>query len=146
MFRTWLIANLGIVYFVGVLILAGVSALFLPTVGTEEELSVWGKALVVIGLISVPMLFGAEPTIGPVVSVLTLAGLYVFLIHWMKDPAVWRDTEYAAKLIRLMNSVMIPLSIASLVPAVFIARYAYINFDDVVSRRWMYRNSEKECF
>ncbi len=146
MFRTWLIANLGIVYFACVLVLAGISALFLPTIGTEEDLSVWGKALVVICIISVPMIFGAEPTIGPIVSVLALAGLYVFLIHWMKDPEVVRDAEFAAKSIRLMNSVIIPLSIASLVPAVLIARYAYINFDDVVSRRWMYRNSGKDVF
>ena len=146
MFKTWLIANLGVVYVVCILILAGVSALFLPTVGTEEDLSFWGKGLIIIGIISVPMIFGAEPTIGPVVSVLALAGFYVFLIHWMKDPEYFRDPEAAAQTIRLMNSVMIPLSIVSLVPAVLIARFAYINFDDVVSRRWMYRNSAKDVF
>lgn len=146
MFRTWLIANLGIVYFVCALILAGLSALFLPTNGTEESLSAWGYALLVISFISVPMFFGAEPTIGPVVSVMVLAGCYFFAIYVLKHPETDVGVEDLEKLVRLMNTVVLSLTAVSMIPAFIIARYAYINFDDVVSRRWMYRNSEKDVF
>lgn len=55
-------------------------------------------------------------------------------------------SEVPEKSIRIMNTIVISLAVISSVPAFFIARYANANFYDVVSRRWMYRNSAKSVF
>ena len=144
MFKTWLIANLGIVYVICALIILCLSAFFLPLDITEGETSTWIVALFCIGAISVIMLFAAEPTIGPIVSLFILVGLYIFLVYSMKHPE--GGSEVPEKAIRIMNTIVISSSVICAISAFFIARYAYMNFDDVVSRRWMYRNSAKDVF
>jgi hypothetical protein len=144
MFKTWLIANLGIVYVVCTLVILGLSALFLPSGIVWDETPTWLVALYCIGAISVVMLFAAEPTVGPIVSFFLLAGLYIVLIYIFKHPE--DGSEVPEKAIRIMNTIVISLSVICSVPAFVIARYANINFYDVVSRRWMYRNSAKDVF
>ena len=144
MLKTWLIANLGIVYVVCALIILGLSAIFLPLNVAEGETSAWILAIYLIGAISVIMLFAAEPSIGPVISVFLLVGLFIFLIISMKHPS--EGTPIDDKSLRIINIVFISLSVISAIPAFFIARYTNMNFDDVVSRRWMYRNSAKDVF
>jgi len=144
MIKTWLIANLGIVYVVCALILIGISAIFLPIGAAEGETSVWFAAVFLIGIISVVMLFAAEPQFGPVASLIILAGLYIILVYMLKHPE--DGSEVPEEVIRIMNTIVISLSVICAIPAFFIARYANINFYDVVSRRWMYRNSSKDVF
>lgn len=144
MFKSWLIANLGIVYVVCALIIIGVSAIFLPFSAAEGETPTWFVAIYCIGIISVVLIFAAEPKIGPIASLIILTGLYIFLVYILKHPE--DGSEIPEKAIRIMNTIMISLSIICSVPAFFIARYANINFYDVVSRRWMYRNSAKDVF
>ncbi len=145
MLKTWLIANLGIVYVVCALIIIGLSAIFLPTEGVgEDEPSTWLIALCGIVAISCVMIFAAEPSAGPIVCVFLLVGLYVYFIYFLKHPE--DGSEVPEKAIRTMNTIVISLSAICSVPAFFIARYANINFYDVVSRRWMYRNSAKDVF
>ena len=144
MFKTWLIANLGIVYVFCALIIIGISALFLPLGASEGETSTWLIATYCIGIISVVMFFAAEPKFGPIASLFILAGLYIFLVYMLKDPG--DGSEVPEKEIRVMNTIVISLSVICAIPAVLIARYANMNFDDVVSRRWMYRNSAKDVF
>lgn len=143
MFKTWLVANLEIAYIVCALIVLGLSAFFLPF-GGQEGPSVWFFALAGIGVISFPILMAAEPRFGPVINIFILAGLYIFLIYTLKHPE--DGSEVPEKLIRVMNTIVISFSIICSIPAFFIARYAYINFDDVVSSRWLYRNSAKDVF
>jgi hypothetical protein len=145
MFKTWLISNLGIVYVVCALIIIGLSAVFLPTESvSENETSTWFIALYGIVAISCVLLFAAEPSIGPIVSVFLLVGLYIFFIYTLKHPE--DGSEVPEKAIRTMNTIVISLSVLCSIPAFFIARYANVNFYDVVSRRWMYRNSAKSVF
>lgn len=144
MFKTWLIANLGIVYVVCALIILGLSALFLPLDVAGDKTLTWFTACVCIGAISVVVIFAAEPTVGPIVSVVLLSGLYFLSIYMLKHPE--DGFEVPEKAIRMMNTVVVSLSVICSVPAFFIARYANINFNDVVSRRWMYRNSAKDVF
>lgn len=144
MFKTWLIANLGIVYVVCALIIICISAIFLPIGAAEGEASAWFVAIYCIGIISVVMLFAAEPKFGPIASLIILTGLYIFLVYMLKHPE--DGSEVPEKELRIMNTIVISLSVICAIPAFFIARYANINFYDVVSRRWMYRNSAKDVF
>ena len=144
MFKSWLIANLEIIYVVCALIIIGISALFLPFGATEGETPTWLVAVYCIGIISFVMFFAAEPGIGPIASLIILAGLYFLLVYILKHPG--DSSEVPEKAIRIMNTIVISLSGVCSVPAFFIARYANINFYDVVSRRWMYRNSAKDVF
>ncbi len=144
MLKTWIIANLGIVYVVCALIILGLAAIILPTSAVEGETSLWNVALFCVAAISIIMLFAAEPTIGPIVSLVLLAGLYIFLIYSAKHPE--DGSEVPEQAIRIMNTIVISLSVICSVPAFFVARYANVNFYDVVSRRWLYRNSAKDVF
>lgn len=144
MFKTWLCANFGIVYLFCALVLLGIAAIFLPIVPEGEELSTWLMALLGIGAVSCVFLFACEPGIGPVVSVIALASLYIYFVFALKHPE--DGSEIPEKTIRIMNTIVISLSVVSAIPAFFVARYANINFYDVVSRRWLYRNSAKDVF
>ena len=144
MFKTWLCANMGIVYVFCALVLLGIAAIFLPIRMDGDAASTWFLALFAIGAVSLVFLFACEPGIGPVFSLLALVGLYIFFVYSLKHPE--DGAEIPTKFIRIMNTIVISLSVVSAIPAFFVARYANINFDDVVSRRWMYRNSAKDVF
>ena len=144
MFKTWLVANLGIVYAVCALMIFGLSAIILPIEVGEGETPTGLIALCGIVVISCVIVFAVEPTSGPIVSVIFLVGFYIYMIYVLKHPE--DGSEVPEKAIRTMNTIVISLSVISSVPAFFIARYANANFYDVVSHRWMYRNSAKSVF
>ena len=144
MLKTWLCANLGVVYVACALILLGIAAIFLPVSFKGDDHALWLIAAIGIGCVSFVFLLACEPTVGPIFSIIALVGMYIFFIYYLKNPE--NGGEIPTAFIRGANSFVISLSLCSIVPAFFIARYAYINFDDVVSRRWLYRNSEKDVF
>lgn len=140
MFRSWLYANLGTLYIICVLIIIGVSILTTPKVDFSE----WFITLIGIGIVSFVLMFSFEPTAGPGVVLFVLVGGYFFLRWWLtNDPSVDLETRQT---FQKANTVILVFSAVSLIPAFFIARYCNRNFDDVVSRRWMYRNSSKDVF
>ena len=144
MFKTWLYANIEFAYLFFALILLGIAAIFLPVTDTNGEYAPWGLALLAIGAVSCVLLFACEPRFGPVLSVLALVGLYIFFVSALKDPN--EGKEIPERFIRISNTLAITLSVISAVPAFFVARYVHRNFDDVVSLRWLYRNSAKDVF
>ena len=141
MFKTWLCANLGVVYFFLVVVVALVAWLILPV---EELFAV----LTGIVMVSIVALVSFEPSYGPGFAVLLIVGLIVFLPWAIKNDFLEEVLEIQVPegAFRTINTVIYSLAAFCVVPAFFIARYAYINFDDVVSRRWMYSNSEKDVF
>lgn len=144
MFKTWLCANLGIVYVFCAMVLIGIAAIFLPINFASLEASPWLISVICIGAVSLVFVFACEPQIGPIFSLLALVGLYIFFIYALKHPE--EGEPIAEKSVRIANTIVIALSVCSAIPAFFVARYANINFLDVVSRRWMYRNSAKDVF
>ncbi len=141
MFKTWLCANLGVVYFFLVVIVALAAWLILPT---EELLAV----LTGIFMVSIVAFLSFGPSFGPAFAVILIVGLIVFLPWAIKNNFLEEvlNIQISEGSFRIINTVIYSLAAFCVVPAFFIARYAYINFDDVVSRRWMYRNSEKDVF
>lgn len=146
MFRTWLFANLGMVYFVCLLIIIGVVSMITSPIKPSGEVNdLWTFSMIVTGVISFVVLFACEPNIGPAFTLFLLIGGYLLIILIRFEDGS-RLLDLPKDMIQKMNKLIITLSAVSLVPAFFIARYCYLNFDDVVSRRWLYRNSGKDVF
>lgn len=143
MFRTWLIANLSIAYYILAAIIIGISALVISPV---EESITWSVCLIGIGIASLAIIITEEPNIGPITSILLGIGGYLLMTYILKNPESGAPTEQTLEIIRKINTGVISLSIVSTLPAFFIARYAYTNFRDVVSRRWLWKNSGKDVF
>ena len=142
MFRSWLYANLGTLYIVCVLAIIGVLTFTTPILGTSGEVNPeWWVPLFGIGIVSFVLMFSFEPSYGPGFVLLFLVGGYFFIRFGVKS-----DSDLATDLLSSLNKYVIVSAVLSLVPAIFIARYCYRNFDDIVSRRWLYRNSDKDVF
>lgn len=141
MFKTWLCANLGVVYFFLVVIVVLVAWLILPS---KELIAV----LIGIGSVSIVTVTAFEPSYGPGFAFIIIVGLIVFLPWAIKNDFLEDVLEIQVPegVFHIINTVIYSLAAFCVVPAFLIARYAYINFDDVVSRRWMYRNSAKDVF
>ena len=159
-FMSWLIANLEVAFiFFTILIqliifLAGQkNGWFVGFSDPQQELSnefgVWLFSLIFAVFLSVFIVIGIKDIGGSFVSLAVLSAIILFA-NFANDNA----------LIEVFNAVknglyedfgislnwLVWMCIPSLIVGVFTAIYAYQNFDDVVSRRFLYRNSAASVF
>ena len=137
MFKTWLVANLDIAYIVASLILICVTAPFLLIPDTEQGIYFIITIAIFLAFFYVPLHISNAESGGPLFLFLVLGGLYYLYIDNIGD-----NEEN----VRLSNTIVLTVIAIMHVPAFFVAKYAYENFHDVVSRRWFYRNSSKNVF
>lgn len=127
-FKSWLIANLEIVYYLLLaLIIIGV-ALF-GDFGVEE----WGTIVVISLLLLVTSVMSIKHG---------LAGLLAATIIGASIAYFRMITLFTPQ----QHKYLLIITIVAAVLGVVVAIYAYSHFDDVVSRRFLYRNSGVSVF
>ena len=125
------------------LIILGV--FFLTTPISENNVEEWFIPL--FGIVMIAFSIAASvfsPGKGPGVALFCIVAVYVFFLLLIREDSA--NNPEIAQYVRKANTALIIMAAIALVPSFFIARYCYNNFDDVVSCRWLYRNSEKDVF
>ena len=127
-FKSWLVANLEVVYILALILIILATALF-------GDLSVdnWGIVVCVSVLLLIISLMSIKHgLVGFIVAMALGVGVLLFFIL----------REIVADRIFLLLTI----GGISLVSGIAIAIYSYRHFDEVVSRRFMYRNSNVSVF
>ena len=159
-FLSWLIANLEVVFiFFTILIqliifLAGQkNGWFVgfsdPQQEFSEECVAWLFSLIIAVVISVFIVSGIKDVKGFIVTLVVLS-VVILLANFANDNEIIRsinDLKVGLKEdFGISLNWLVWLCIPSLIVGIFTAIYAYQNFDDVVSRRFLYRNSAASVF
>ena len=135
-FKSWLIANLEIVYYLALALILGGAALF-GHLGVEE----WTAIIILSGCLLFISLVGIKHGFGAFMVIVLFLGL-PFLGSVANSPRFSQVISFfAARLPFLIGAFIVAVIIG-----IVIAIYAYRNFDDVVSLRFLYRNSEVSVF
>ena len=147
MFKSWLISNFAVVYFVCALLVIGGVALFHLKDASGEVSTMFVSTALAAGVIAILFVIATGPeTFGPIGTTILLIGVYVYFIISLKNPSEGAPDPGTLSFISKANKYVIVTSAIAIIPSFFVARYAYRNFDDVVSLRWLYRNSSKDVF
>jgi hypothetical protein len=134
-FKSWLIANFEIT--VGGLIIAITGIYTCMSVESSQLRDVF---IIYLGLSAVFVIF-IVPTTNGVVGM----GKYILLIVCGALAQYFSEEPKHAIILKMLPYYWGLLLICSII-GVFIARYVYLHFDEVVSRRMLWRNSNVELF
>ena len=146
--KAWLVANLEIALFIvsGLLLL-----LTFPLYYFSDMMTHW----IVIAIVSISLcmvVLGlskcAQDGIGQfVLALVFVLGLGLGFIKTMiHDSPVLSEWLQVGRNHRIVISDSIVIALLSLLGSLYIARYAYRHFEEVVSRRYLYRTSNTEQF
>ena len=141
-FKSWVVANLEIV-FIPILILIMISAGIFRELGPEK----WG-IIFVLSLFFVIIIFGSiKHGFASFCGWLAFIGFYYIVI---KNEGTEDEVTESFKTVGIIFSqhvhYFLVTSLISLIGGILIAIYANRNFYEVVSRRFLYRNSNVEVF
>ena len=127
-FKSWLVANLEIVYVLALILIILATALFGDLSGDDWVVVVCVSILqLIISFMSIKHGF-----VGFIVSM--VFGVGVLLFFFLREIVAERIPH------------LLVIGVVALVSGIVIAIYSYQHFDEVVSRRFMYRNSNVSVF
>ncbi len=146
MFKSWLISNFEVVYFVCAVLVIGGVAIFRLTDASGAVSPQFLFTSIAAGVIAFLFCFATDPKIGPIPTTILLIGAYIWCIYTLQDPNGGAPDSETLEFIKKANTIVLAISAIAIIPSFFVTRYANRNFDDVVSCRWLYRNSDKDVF
>ena len=131
-FKSWLVANLEIVYYLGIILIIGGAALFL-----DMETGAWGA----VGILTAMLMLVSVSSIK-----YSVAGLFFAAIIFGILLPILAGKNGDFQFLKENMTYLIVSAAVALVVGILIAIYAYRNFDDTVSRRFLYRNSSVSVY
>lgn len=137
-FKSWLIANIELIYYLGIILILTGAGLF-----THMSTGAWVVLIILTGILALISVFSIKSGFGGFIITAFIGTVAIV-------SAADEGDDVSNGILRLIHSFnptsIIIIAIIAAVLGILVAIYAYRNFDDTVSLRFLYRNSDVSVF